>query len=304
MNELIGWLINGAVATFWVALAEVGQWLWSLLNSNFSAALAGAGVGAYAAQRIAEQSERKRKALEEIRATNAAISLTFTLANLFLNVKEQHLLRLVKTYHEQRQKVLVVEEQRCSGGVPPAVPISIQADFQDLSLPPTLVDVLKQLLFERISPSGKSLIAFTTLTQSMGGLVDAMEGRNRVIIELREKQPDSRRLIEVFFGIADSAGHVDGRYFSYIGAIDSYNDDCIFYSQVLLDGLVRHGKRLSLGLKDAPLISEPDFSKAAAKGLLPSPDRYQEWISGIRSPETSSERTWVVAVAELFGDSA
>jgi hypothetical protein len=72
----------------------VAVWLWKVANTNFMmaflTALAGAAAGAYGAQFIVERSERKRRMLEEIRSTNAAIMVAFAILNTYCSVKNQH----------------------------------------------------------------------------------------------------------------------------------------------------------------------------------------------------------------------
>jgi hypothetical protein len=86
----------------------------TFLSSNFFIAFVasgvGAGVGAYTAQRIVEKSSNKKSLLEEIRNTNASIVLAFDTANIFLTLKDQHVVNLYNSYHKDKRDFLVRNE--------------------------------------------------------------------------------------------------------------------------------------------------------------------------------------------------
>jgi len=77
--------------------------IWEFLNSSFSTALFGAFAGALGAQYIAVRSERKKRILDEIRNTNAAISMAYTIMNIFINAKRQHIRTLKSNYEESHR---------------------------------------------------------------------------------------------------------------------------------------------------------------------------------------------------------
>ena len=53
--------------------------------------LVAAFAGAYGAQYIVERNRKKEVFLKEIRNTNAAIAVAFTISNSFLSLKQQHI---------------------------------------------------------------------------------------------------------------------------------------------------------------------------------------------------------------------
>lgn len=77
---------------------EILQKAAAFLNSNFTAALAGAFGGALAAQRIGDRSKQRDALLQEIRSTNAAIMVTFTICNTGIVFKKQHVKDIYETY--------------------------------------------------------------------------------------------------------------------------------------------------------------------------------------------------------------
>jgi len=62
------------------------------LNSNFSIALAGSLSGAFggavAAQRVIERSKRREIFISELKNTNAAIMVSFSICNMILSLKK------------------------------------------------------------------------------------------------------------------------------------------------------------------------------------------------------------------------
>ncbi|MGA8690272.1 MAG: hypothetical protein WB662_10285, partial [Methyloceanibacter sp.] len=81
----------------------------TFLNSKFVSsglgALAGAAGGAWAAQKIAERVKLRKRLLQEVRNSNAAIELAQGICSTYLNLKEQHVRRLKQAYDEQKAAV-------------------------------------------------------------------------------------------------------------------------------------------------------------------------------------------------------
>ncbi len=269
--------------------------LWDLVNSNFTAALAGAGVGAYTAQWIAEKSERRRALLTEARATNAAIMLAFATTNAYCTLKSQQVHNLVDEYKKLVTQVSALQASGPKSGSGSSM-FTFQADLKNVNVPATQVDTLKQLIFEKISLTGRALVTFSTLTQAIAGLNQCVEMRNEIVSNLNARSPvPQKELIPLYLGLPDAQGHIDERYKNCIDGIASNTDDCIFFSKSLMDDLVRHGKALSVRLaRHAPRVPEPDFSKAIAEGIIPPNSQYEAWLAGFREravPAPAS--TWV-----------
>src|SRR5688500_8489592 len=70
----------------------------SAFTTSLIGALAGAFAGAVAAQRVAERSKRREELTKELRNTNAAITLAFSIVNGALAVKKQHVIELKGAY--------------------------------------------------------------------------------------------------------------------------------------------------------------------------------------------------------------
>lgn len=254
----------------------------TLAFKDFVIAAAGAVGGAYGAQIITEQTKSKDDLVKEIRNTNAAIALTFSICNSLLSLKNQHTKRMKETYDIQRATCLsqISLQQR---GV--SVPTSrFDADLQQLSLPYQPIAVLQTQLFEKLSVRGRALNLITTLAQILETLHQFLEKRNELIKHYQTQNFSSDEFNILFFGLPYNGGHVNNEYPSCIDSIYTSTDDGAFCAQLLCKDLVKHGRRLAQRYKikfgkDAPQIDKPDFSKAEKNGLMPKPDNYSDWFA-------------------------
>jgi hypothetical protein len=97
----------------------------SVFFTAIAGSLAGAFGGAYAAQRIAEKSRDKNEVLKEIRNTNAAIIVAFSICNTLISAKKQHVRALKAGFDNLKTEL---SNRQPLGGV-----FSFQADFRTLN---------------------------------------------------------------------------------------------------------------------------------------------------------------------------
>src|SRR3989344_5441444 len=86
---------------FWATL----DLLWTILSSNLITALAGAFAGAYGGQWIVRKFQEDKELLEEIRSTNAAITVSIEICNTCLALKRQHVRSLKENFDQQKQQL-------------------------------------------------------------------------------------------------------------------------------------------------------------------------------------------------------
>ncbi|WP_395444519.1 hypothetical protein [Caulobacter sp. UC70_42] len=67
--------------------------------------LSGAFAGAWAAQGIAKRNAGVQRRLEELRATNAAISTTLSILSTCVALKRQHVLPMKTNYDAQKEEL-------------------------------------------------------------------------------------------------------------------------------------------------------------------------------------------------------
>lgn len=115
-------------------------------------------------------------------------------------------------------------------------------------------------------------------------MAESLGLRNEVIANFRASSPvPDSVLTPLYFGLRNKTGRVDLTYPNCVDAISSYTDDCIFFSKLLIEDLVQHGRRLvgTFG-KRGPKIHNPDWSKATQMNLIPDEKLYAEWLSAFK----------------------
>lgn len=259
---------------FIIAAREVSETflssVWSLLNSSFSTALAGAAAGAYGAQIAAKRDNIRRAQLEEIRATNAAISIAISIANAFIALKSQHVKNLKESYDASFTKF---HADRANG----ANVIELRFDLQDLPVTRVPIDALQDLLFHNLSVPGNTILLGVTIGNCVESLANTILARHQIINTFKTGQMNERQKAALYFGLRTEAG-TDASYQDAMKGIYNLTDDCILFSIGLSKALQAHGEKLAKQFgKSAPKINKPDFSKPEKEGLLPSADLYPDW---------------------------
>lgn len=273
-------------------VASFINWVWQLLNSSFFTALAGAFAGACSAAWIVSRIERKRRLLEEIQNTNAAITEAFWITNSFCVVKGQLIKPLKDAFDKQRSEMADFQKAREQRSIPSNQPFAYEANFQDIKPIRVSMEALRRLLFEKISIVGRPLNLAAVLSLSVDGLNSSLENRNEIIATYKANPPDSvEKSASIYFGLPDKEGHVDTSYPDTVDGIAHQTDDCIFYSKLLGDDLVEHGQKLSKAYgRKSPKIQKIDFEKADQDGLIPDSSLYLDWLN-MKKSSTEDEGT-------------
>jgi hypothetical protein len=246
---------------------------WAFAESPFTIGVISTFIAAFAgtwgAQLLAERMASRRLLLSEIRATNAALGLVFTIANTYITTKKQHIQKLVQDYDAQ-----VAARKAHAAGPNAGTPFAYRLEGQTLIPPFSPIDELRQMLRERITPDGKAMILLTPLVQSIHGFTETALQLNAWIAEVKSL-PDATKAA-YFFGLPYAPGHVDDRYASFIKALNWQTDDCIAFSILIGRSLISYGERLVKRYGDeAPKISIANYDKAG--GLLPDMALYADW---------------------------
>jgi hypothetical protein len=142
-------------------------------------------------------------------------------------------------------------------------------------LPKMPTEALERYVFEKISIRGRALAAAVQLVGSIDGLANAIGNRNELIAEFRETSPDQR--LAKYLGLRSAEGVVDERYRASVAGIFDQTNDCIFFSRILAEDLLKYGNRLRGGhlrrfRVGLPKLDGGDWSKAETSGLMPSAD--------------------------------
>ena len=225
--------------------------------------LSGALAGALAAQGIARRNATIQRQLDELRATNAAVSAARATVAAAASLKQQHVKSMKEAYDQAngaRDAAQVLGQQ-----------FQFTADLQ--TLPPfrTAIPMPEKLLYERISPPAGVLGLFAVVVQSVGGVSDAIEARTTIVRAIKSRSPVAAdELAQIYFGLLTADGHADLNFPQTLEAL-VHNVDCtILYGCALAQGLAKHAARLSSERKDFPPGEKADFSALTREGLIPS----------------------------------
>ncbi|MEK6777597.1 MAG: hypothetical protein AABY87_12090 [bacterium] len=279
MNSFVAWLVD-ITADVWCSLSAV-------LNSNFSIALvgslAGAFAGAVAAQRVIERNKQLEIFLSELRNTNAAIMVSFSICNIMLSLKKQHSLPLYEQFKHDQAAQKSFTEKHESGQLKAGEKFEYVADLKTFSVPAMPVDTLKDLVFNKVSAHGRPLCAVAMLEGAFIGLKEVLSTRE-ILVEQFKTAISEEAVPYYYFGLRMPSGHTNQEYPDLIEAMHSYINDVIFFSSLLCNDLMEHGNRFRSQekkfAKKAPKVNTADFSTPRASELMPPSSEYSDWLNG------------------------
>ncbi|WP_429949083.1 hypothetical protein ACQYWY_19285 [Comamonas sediminis] len=260
----------------------------SVLNSSFVSAflsaLAGAGLGVWGAQRLAERSARARELLEGLRQANAIVVLASTIANQALSVKKQHVKPLSDQYFKDHSAAKSLQDKPLNGT--PAQPIAFQFQLTKIT-PLTLpIETLKNLTFSAQLMPGRALALVSIVEQSITELTHAINTRSEMIDAFHQSHFDQRILFLDYYGLQRPDGNTNAMYHDIMVAVSDYTNDVAFFSTELAEELQSHAARMREKLlkfrREVPKANSVDFSGARESGLMPPREDYNSWLSGFK----------------------
>lgn len=264
----------------------------AFLNSQFiSAALGalfGAAGGAYAAQKIAEKSRKRRELLQEVRNSNAAIELAQAICSTYLNLKEQHVRGMKESYDAQKAAVHAHHQGLEEGTIPAGTQLDVGVDLNSLANPPVRADRLEDMVLGKLSVSARPRVMMAMLAQSIAQLADCMAQRNRLIASYKAVPgPVNSAKIAFLFGLP-RGDVIDTTFGDAVEALYKQTDDCIFFSRTLASDLTRHGVRARKDFTrrfrgEVPVVTKILWDEPERKGLFPPEKNYSTWLTGFRS---------------------
>lgn len=298
--------VNAAIASTWNALAPWLSWETvkifgnSAFTTSLVGALSGAFAGAVAAQHVAERSKLRDELTKEIRNINAAITLAFSVVNGMLALKQQHVRALKTTYDEERARHADYSAKRSVGLIQGNSPYLIKADFRSIPIMSPPVATVQEVVFGRLSATGRPLSLTASLAEAVGNLNASIAKRNELVELFKEGQfPKGADLPAMYLGLPYDEGHLNQEYGDTVEAIAMYTDDAIFFSHLLCRDLREYGLKVveqnRNTLKGAPpRVTEVDFTLAQESKLLPEDDKYATWFTAFQpSPESKPKRWWL-----------
>lgn len=272
--------------------------IWIFLNSSFPIAfvggLTGAVGGALGAQYIAERARRREEQLRELRSTNAAIMVSFSICNGALALKNQHVQPMWETFAKDKLALEEFQRRKAAGEVAPGATFDLMADMRSFSAPIMPIDTLKTLVYERISAYGRPLAVVAVLEQSIVGMHEVARKREQLVRTFSSGAVPKELFPHLYFGLRQKNGDTNQEHPDVVEALHSYVDDVAFFSSLLCADLVKHGTEVRAALvrkseKNVPRVSTADFSGPKAKGLMPPDAQYKDWISAFQSQESAQQ---------------
>lgn len=260
----------------------------SAFVSAFLSALAGAGLGVWGAQRLAERSARRRELLEALRQANALVVLAATISNQALSVKNQHIAHLSETYFRERSAAVTTNETLLRGGTPEGM-TRFHADMVHITPLTVPVEALKSLTYSAQLMPGRALALVAMVEQSLTELAHAVRMRSEQIELFKGRDMSMELFVQNYFGLRRRDGSIDSLYHDSMVAITQYTDDVAFFGAELAEEAQAHAVRVREKLvtltKEAPKASAADFSGPRQSGLMPPRKDYESWLSGFKSQD-------------------
>lgn len=270
------------------AWETIRTFLNSTFISAFLSALAGAGLGVWGAQQLAERSLRRKELLDALRQANALIVLAATISNQALVVKKQHVAPLSNTYFEERKAADETNEILMHGGVPVKA-VQFKAEMVHITPLTVPVDALKSLTYSAQLMPGRALALVAMVEQSLTELSHAIVMRSKQIELFKSQDMPMELFVQNYFGLKRRDGNIDSMYHDLMVAVTQYTNDVAFFGAELSDELHAHAVRVRERLlkltKDVPRPSTVDFSDSRESGLMPSRENYESWLSGFTSKD-------------------
>ncbi|SOV26222.1 hypothetical protein RW109_RW109_00295 (plasmid) [Pseudomonas aeruginosa] len=266
------------------------------LFSTIIGALAGAGIGAWAAGYISEKQKTREQLTKEIRDTNAAIVLALGVMNCGIALKRQYVKSLKEDYDEQRKKSREIIARMASGEPQTEIPTINLLELHEIAPP---VAHLQEIVLSRLSTAGKSLASVTALTDAVINLNTALKRRNELITRFKNKDfPPGARKEHLCFGLRYGDGETNEEYGDSVNAISLYTDDIIFFGSELcadlgehVELLVERFNRRRLG-GQTPEVNRVDLSRARQAGWIPAAEAYEAWTSGFKTTRKEQRKRW------------
>jgi hypothetical protein len=164
---------------------------------------------------------------------------------------------------------------------------TVNLDLVTIPSIPIPVSSLERYVFERLSLQGRALAAAAELISAHELFNDMMDRRNKLSEEISSSGRDIQETLKLFYGEFSEGNLASSRYSSIMENIDTYANDCIFFSDVLCKDLLSYGAKIRrensrFKLPKLPVVNW-DYSRSA--GLIPNASDYEGWLRGFPEKE-------------------
>lgn len=278
------------LSTSWNQLSPATAALWppicAFLNSSFTTALAGAGLGAaagaWSAQEIAKRDAAFEAALEDIRNLNSAITFASGIINSLTGLKRQF---VVPFDQDHKQLLSSYEAYRALAGTNASQePFRFNPDLRTLPPPEISTDELSDVLRRNTGNDPAAWLIFQTLREILATVKTVIIQRNQVIEEMRALPDDqSFKVVAMCIGLPLAGGYIDGRYAELMKHLPRVVDDVLGFSRVLVEHLSERAEKIARQFgKKAPKIRSVDFRVGDQLAVFPDMTEFREEVARIR----------------------
>ena len=249
----------------------------------FLTGAAGTIFGAWLTNRTAQ----KRRIVDELKALRAAYALSQTVTNTAVAIKGQHILPMKDRFDRAQIDFIIANWNR--------TPLNLTLDLNTLSLLNFPTDRLMSTVFEKCLVNMKCMSLAVQMHSSAEELRTSIKVRNDLIENFQKNKPPTHaERIQFYFGYPGQ-GFVDQRFRNNLDALAHQVDDCIIFSMMLCEELLKrynavHGRykyTFRLGLNK---MIPGDWSEPRARGLVPAREPWADWDKKFVFPPTWRQR--------------
>src|SRR6185437_8872524 len=273
-SALLHWLL-----TVWsqTCLAAVAAWPWvsGLLDSNFTTsvvgAFAGALGGALAAARIEQRNARVEAALEDIRNSNAGVTIVTGIIGATIGLKRQFVVKLVADYDALQARHAAYVAEAAAKGKAQLEPFHFNPDMQTMSPQGMPISELADFMVRNAGSDPAGWTVFNTLRQSISNIDLILGQRNEILEEMRTAPPQARNdMVALYLGRPRADGNVDARYPELMKGLPAQVDDVLGFSKVLVEHLAERARSIAKENKmKGQLLQRADLPPWEKAGLFP-----------------------------------
>ncbi|MBN9544055.1 MAG: hypothetical protein J0I19_01175 [Alphaproteobacteria bacterium] len=279
-----------ALHAVWSFVSIIGD----KLNGNFPAALFGAMGGSASAYWLGVRNDRRNRLREEIAATNNAIGLITNIMNIMLSLKGQHVKPITDRYEQSFAEFFAIAI--APNPPPPPRVFELQANFQIIAMPETMIGDVQRVIIEKVTRSTFAQMLVGSLQRSLAALARTLDLRTQIIMNMRQVPQPAQILY--YFGLRDGTGNQDDTFPDTLTAMKAHVDEGIYYSELLIEILGKHGKALrKVYGRRAPIIVKTDNSDPRFAQLWPDRSQFKDFEEQFRAPEKPgrwpTERAWI-----------
>lgn len=275
--------------------------LWEFLNSQFArtviASLAGAGLGAWTAQRIATRNKAQDDLVKELRTINLTATIAYGITDAFISVKKDNVKPMYDKWRSESTRRQEVIRTAPAGTVPE---FEFDVDFKTMPPVKAGVEQLRQLMFGGIVLQPRAVALVNTLDRSVEQHSLMIQELNKLTEKFHGENLTGPQLAAVYFGLRVGT-RIDDRYPTTLQALHMSTDDCIFFSGLLGDDLLEYGKTVAARLPERlrGKYTKATFDQPEREGLMPDPAEFPSWTTMFQTAPVLGLGIWTAEFEAL-----